>query len=268
VTALPAIDPAALEVAERALARACGVQLSPGMRRTLEAGLRRAAEEATAGLPELLARLEAGDPAATAALVDATVVGETYFFRHPEQLSAIRREVIEPAPRDRPLAIWSAGCASGEEPYTLAILLAQCGRAGLGDRILATDVSERALARARAGVYGRWSFRRTDPDTRAAWFTGPSDAAAVADPLRSAVAFRRHDLCSEPPPETGVDLVVCRNVLIYFGAPTAVAVIEKLLSAVRPGGHLVLGPVELPLASTSAAEMVQVGGATLLRRVE
>jgi chemotaxis protein methyltransferase CheR len=191
-----------------------------------------------------------------------------FFFRHPAQLVAIRRAIFEPAPPDRPLAIWSAGCATGEEPYTLAILLAECGRGGAGDTILATDVSERALEQARTGVYGRWSFRRTDPAVRAVWFSGPPEAARLAPALKEGVEFRRHDLCSEPLPAAGLDLVLCRNVLIYFDWATAAAVIDKLLGALRPGGHLVLGPVELPLAAAVDAEMVEVGGATLLRRAE
>ena len=131
---------------ERVLEEACGLALSPGIKRTLADATQRAAHELRLGLEPFLARLRAREPKAVTTLVEAAVVGETYFFRHPEQLDAIRQVVLASAPRDRPLLIWSAGCATGEEPYTLAMELCDAGRAGVGDRIVATDVSARALA--------------------------------------------------------------------------------------------------------------------------
>ena len=185
------------------------------------------------------------------------MVGETYFFRHPEQLAAIRQLAIAATPRERPLAIWSAGCATGEEPYTLAMELLDAGRIGVGDHILATDVSSRALAVAKEARYGEWSLRRLDPVVRNRHFESQPPQVLVRPQIRAMVEFRRHNLVREPAPATGFDLVVCRNVLIYFNPPTASLVVEKLAVTLAPGGILVLGPVEAPLATTPDLERIR-----------
>ncbi len=162
--------PVLLTDIERVLEEACGLTLSPGIRRTLGDAFQRAARELRLSPEAFLGRLRAREHRAVTALVEAAVVGETYFFRHPEQLAAVRQAAFDEAPRDRPLSVWSAGCATGEEPYTLAMGLLDGGRAGLGDRILATDVSSRALAVAAEARYGDWSLRRIEPELRARHF--------------------------------------------------------------------------------------------------
>jgi chemotaxis protein methyltransferase CheR len=251
---------------ERVLEEACGLALSPGIRRTLGDAFQRASRDVQLGAGAFLDRLRAREPRYVTALVEAAVVGETYFFRHPEQLAAVRRLVIDPAPRARPLRIWSAGCATGEEPYSLAMELLDAGRAGAGDRVLATDVSSRALEVAKAGVYGEWSLRKLDPSTRTRHFESRPPSVVVRPDVRRLVELRRQNLVKEPPPEAELDLVLCRNVLIYFTPPTAVAVVERLASALRPGGMLVLGPVETPLAAELPLERIELEGATLHRR--
>jgi len=256
----------ALAEIERVLHRSCGLTPSPGIRRGLGDACLKAARALEMDGPEYLARLFAGEARCVTALVEAAVVSETYFFRHPEQLELIREHLLAPAPRDRPLAVWSAGCATGEEPYSLAMALLDAGRAACGDRILATDVSGRALQVARAARYGSWSLRRLDPAARRRWFEGRGAKLEVRSEVRERVEFLRHNLVREPPPGEGFDLVVCRNVLIYFDPPTAAEVAARLLGAVRPGGFLVLGPVELPFADGIGAERIEGGGATVLQR--
>jgi chemotaxis protein methyltransferase CheR len=250
---------------ERVLEEACGLALSPGIRRTLADATQRAARELRLGLDPFLARLRAREPRAVTTLVEAAVVGETYFFRHPEQLDAIRQVVLTAAPRDRGLLIWSAGCATGEEPYTLAMELCDAGRAGLGDRIVATDVSSRALGVAREAAYGDWSMRRLDAGLRARHFEEAPPRVTVRPAIREMVEFRRHNLVKDPVLGTSFDLVVCRNVLIYFTPATAQAVVEKLATALRPGGALVLGPVETPLAGDLPLERIELESATVFR---
>jgi len=189
-------------------------------------------------------------------------VGETCFLRHPEQLAAVIA-LLPTLGQGGSLLCWSAGCASGEEPYSLAMLLQESGRQG--DRIIATDRSEELLARARAGRYGAWTVRRVEAARRARWFRPAGAELEVVPSLRDAVEFRRHDLVEEPAPWS-FDAVLCRNVLLYFSPGEARALAARLLTAVRPGGILVLGPVELPLADGLAAEWVRVGEATVLRR--
>jgi len=188
--------------------------------------------------------------------------GETSFFRHVGQLEAVRA-LLPSLDQGGPLLCWSAGCASGAEPLSLAMVLREAGRSG--DRVIATDSSPGELEAARAACYGEWSMRRVDGRRRARWFRpGAAGWRPVAE-LRQMVEYQCHDLCAEPPPWR-FDLVLCRNVLIYFDAAGVARTLDRLLSAVRPGGLLVLGPVELPLARGLPAEPVRLGGATLLRR--
>lgn len=259
-----ALSPAALAEVGRALAEAAGLSLSSGLEGTLRDGL--AAAAAALGVPvaALAERVCARDPAALEALTEHAVVLETSFGRHPEQLALLGRALFG---RPAPLAIWCAGCATGEEAYTVAIALREAGRDGQGDRILATDVSARALAAARAGAYGPWALRRLPPALLARHFEGEG-VQRVSPEVRARVAFRRHNLVADPPPEGAWDAVMCRNVLIYFDPPTAAEVLYRLAGAVRPGGYLVLGPVELPLAAPLALEWVEDGGGTILRRPE
>jgi chemotaxis protein methyltransferase CheR len=245
------------------LARACGLSLDAGLRRTLRGAILAAADALALDPWELVRRVLAEDADCVGALVEHSVVGETYFYRHPEQLLALRQHLFT---AEGPLSIWSAGCASGEEPYTLAMALLEAGRAGRGDRILATDVSERMLERARAGVYGQWSLRRMPARLLDRYFTGSPVAKCVLPEVRQPVELRRHNLAVEPPPAGSFDLVICRNVLIYFESITAAEVLYRLLSAVRPGGLLALGPVEAPLAAPLELEWLDDLGARLLRR--
>jgi len=256
---------ASLAEVERVLEEACGLTLSPGIRKTLGDAFLRAARELRLPPEAFLARLQAGEHRAVTTLVEAAVVGETYFFRHPEQLAAVRQLKLAEAPRGRPLAIWSAGCATGEEPYTLAMELWDAGRAGLGDRILATDVSSRALAVAREARYGEWSLRRIDPALRRRHFEAHPPQVKVRREIREMVEFRRHNLVREVAPGNAFDLILCRNVLIYFNPPTAALVVEKLAVSLAPGGMLVLGPVEAPLAAGRDLERIDQEGATIFR---
>jgi len=259
----PDIGDAPLAEVEAVLRRASGISLSPGMRRALPAAIADAAA-AVGGPPEALARrAAAGEDAAVDALVERTLVAETFFWRHPEQLEALRDVAFG---QEGPLHVWSAGCASGEEPYSLAIALAEAGRAGRGDRIVATDLSARLLERARAARYGAWALRRMPEALRRRWLVGEPPEVGIRPEVRAPVTFARHNLVADPPPRAEFDVVVCRNVLIYFDPALAAEVLDRLLAATRPGGLLVLGPVELPLASQVDVEWLSVRGASLLRR--
>jgi chemotaxis protein methyltransferase CheR len=258
--------PVALAELAGVLREAAGVSLAGGLDRVLEHGLREAARALGEDPMALARRAAAREPDAVAALVDHALVGETALWRHPAQLEAIGRFAAR-APG--PLSIWCAGCASGEEPYGVAMALLEAGRSGRGDRILGTDVSERALAAARAGLYGPRALRGL-PDALARRWLDPAGAGGerrVGDPVRMLASFARHNVAADPlPAGAPFDLVLCRNVLIYFEPSAATAALERLAGALRPGGALVLGPVELPLASSVDLEQVADGEATLLVR--
>ncbi|HET8540687.1 MAG TPA: protein-glutamate O-methyltransferase CheR [Anaeromyxobacter sp.] len=247
----------------RALQRACGIVFSDRHGEQLRSGVQRAAEALGVRPDAVLARLRSGDPAAVCALVDGSVVGETYFSRHPEQLSALRDALRRESP-GRPLRVWCAGCASGEEAYTVAALLLDDGRSG--SSVLGTDVSGKALRAARKGRYGAWSLRALPPALRARWLRPDGGHWTVVPEIHGLVAFERHNLVTEPPPRPAFDVVLCRNVLIYFDRPTADAVIRRLFEAVRPGGLVALAPAENFLAQPLGFEAVEHRGGALWRK--
>lgn len=212
--------------------------------------------------PARCRELIASDPGADIwrSFVEALLVHETYFFRHPDQLRLLADVVLPRLLQDRidagsrDLRIWCAGCASGEEVYTLALLVqtALATRAGAWNvTILGTDLSEHSLALARAGVYahavGLNSFRDVPAFARhhfAAILTAAATTWSASAELRRLTRFAQHNLATDPPPLRDVDLVVCRNTLIYFDEPHARAAIGSLEAALRPAGALLLGPAE------------------------
>jgi chemotaxis protein methyltransferase CheR len=183
-------------------------------------------------------------------LCEKLTVQESYFFREPGKLAIVRDHVLAThAPGRQPLRVWSAGCATGEEPYTLAAL---CQEAGLGGRyrILGTDLSPAAIDEAREGCYSRWSVRGMDPTRVAELFDKAGSRFRVVDRLRENVSFARHNLMDPRPPEWGqFDVVMCRNVLIYLTPEATHAALTTFREALVTGGWLVLGASD-PLADT------------------
>jgi chemotaxis protein methyltransferase CheR len=187
-------------------------------------------------------------PTELEALVEHLVVQETYLFREIDQLRALVAHFIAPRVRvgDR-VRVWSAGCATGEEPVSLATLLAEAGCLG-GVELVATDISRRALERARTGRFTRRSLRAlAAAPGAAAWFEPCAGGALEARPaLRERVLWRHLNLLDE----AGVralgtfDVILCRNVLIYFADATTVTVVDRLGQALRPGGVLAVSVTE------------------------
>ncbi|MBI5548441.1 MAG: chemotaxis protein CheR [Deltaproteobacteria bacterium] len=255
-----------LEPIEAILQQACGLSLSTALRRALKGSVERAAQSLGLSASHFVRKLKEGESESVACLVEHSVIGETYFFRHPEQLSALRERLERDFADVRALTLWSAGCASGEEPYSLAMTLAEAGRKRCLDRVLGTDVSERALRTAREARYGKWSLRRLEPHLRQRYFEPDGERLKVRDSVRQKVELRRHNLVEDAPPVSGCQIILCRNVLIYFSAPTAAKVLHNLYGALAPGGLLILGPVEVPQAAPLALEWIEVQGATILRK--
>lgn len=207
------------------------------------------------------------DASELAALVDTLVVGETYFFREVDALRAAITHVIGPAVEARGGArIWSAACATGEEPLSLAMLLHE---AGLLDRCIlhATDVSARALVRARAGRYGKRSLRALDANPDLAriadrWLVRDGDDATATASLVARIDYRRANLVDAiaAEDESAFDLVLCRNVLIYFSDPTVMRVVHELTRALREGGRLLVGTSESLLRFPTALRCEERSG--------
>jgi chemotaxis protein methyltransferase CheR len=200
------------------------------------------------------------------ALLDILVVNETYFFRELDTLKRMISDFVEPQVRAgaRP-RVWCAACSTGEEPLTIAMLLAD---RGLLDRVelTASDISSRALARAQAGEFGPRSLRHPPPDgLDARWIERTEGRLRVRSELKDAIRWRRLNLLDESAIAAmgPFDVIVCRNVLIYFSDETAKRVIQSLTTALRPGGALFVGVSESLLRFGTSLECEERGGVFL-----
>jgi chemotaxis protein methyltransferase CheR len=209
-------------------------------------------------------------------LLSELCVGETYFRRDAAQFDFIRSHILPDLCGKRPaghaLRIWSAGCATGEEAYSLAFLLEEAGLSGQA-RILATDINRRALVKAEDARYGAWSLRGMAEETLARYFRREGDRWAVEPRFRKATAFRRLNLARDPYPSlaSGVwamDLILCRNVLIYFDARTVEDVARRLHDSLAEGGWLLTAPSDPPLWNLAPWENIVTPAGVLYRRRE
>jgi chemotaxis protein methyltransferase CheR len=236
-----------------------GIHLSPVKKALLTGRLSKRVREL--GLPSLAAYHEyvtASSPDERVHLLDCITTNETRFFREPQQFAFLEQQLVpswvaeaDAGRRPRRVRAWSAGCSTGEEPYSLAmVLLSLCPpEAGWDVEILATDVSTRALARARDAC---WPIERAaeipDEHLKRCMLRGvrSQEGRMSAGPeIRGLVRFERLNLMSgEGFPGGRFDVVLCRNVLIYFDASSKQRVIERLLGRLEPGGHLFLGHAE------------------------
>ncbi len=210
-------------------------------------------------------RLLADDDGEVDRLQAAFLIKVSSFFRDPAAWAILTRRVgAWPADGDRPRRAWSAGCATGEEAYTLAIILAR--RLGTAPRtrwtVFGTDLDEGALKIARAGRYTDDQVRGLPRGDLTQYFVRDGAAWRVGKALRSRVVFGRHDLLHDAP-LSGMDVVACRNVLIYFQAEEKLRTIDRVRSAVQPGGYLFLGRSEAPGPLTG---FDRVGRASLFSR--
>jgi chemotaxis protein methyltransferase CheR len=251
-----------------------GLALGNARRRDALAALAKAARARGIADTETFLRRLRTDARLFEDLICEITVGETHFFREPAQIEAIRRTILPELARSKaaglPLRFWSAGCATGEEAYTLAMLAEE---AGLSDRttVLATDISETALAKARAAEYGRWSLRHIPEGRFERFFAAQGNRLKIDDGLRRSVRFERLNLASDCYPAlgngtSGLDLILCRNVMIYFEKTQIERVAQRLYGCLRFGGWLVTGPSDPPLWPHAPFETVIVPGAVLYRR--
>ncbi|HVA28094.1 MAG TPA: protein-glutamate O-methyltransferase CheR [Candidatus Baltobacteraceae bacterium] len=195
---------------------------------------------------------------------------ETYFFRERAQLEVLASEVVDEALRSGGrLKVWSSACSTGEEPYTIGILL-QDGRriAPANVTIRASDISPRALERAKTGFYRELSFRATSPEMVAKYFKPFEAGFFVSDDVKRMVEFFRINLLdAKAVAGVGIhDAIFCRNVLIYFDKPTQKRVVEAFAKALRPGGYLFLGHAESIMRLTDLYEPVITPKAIYYRR--
>jgi chemotaxis protein methyltransferase CheR len=212
-------------------------------------------------------RYDAGSAAEFEALIEALVVTETYFFRESEPLRTVVDQIIVPAARSgaRP-RIWSAACASGDEPLTLAMMLEEAGVLA-STQIVASDLSLRALRRARERGYGARSLRSLPPSA-SRWMRMEGDRAHVEPRLFDCIDWRRVNLTSAP--DVGAlgmfDVIVCRNVLIYFSDETIQRVVRTMAGQLDRGGRLLVGASESLMRFGTLLECEERRGIFLYRR--
>ena len=213
------------------------------------------------------------------ALASHLTIGETYFFRERKTFDALAQHILPELLRrrrgqDQRLRLWSAACCTGEEPYSLAILLHQM----LGDTsawditIVATDINERYLQRAAQGVYSEWSFRDAPKGVKERYFTrAPDGRFTIVPAIRKRVRFVQRNLALDAPlmlnPELhAMDLILCRNVLMYFTAAHAHSLVGKLYGALADDGWLLVAPCECSQTLFAKFSTVNLPGIVLYRK--
>jgi len=226
---------------------------------------RRADRFATVGA--YIACLEAADREELRALVTEVSVGETYFFRHAEQCQAYAELLPGLAARHGHVRVLSAGCSSGEEPYTLAIL----ARERLADphavSVHAFDFNPAALARAAKARYSRWALRATSPAQEQRWFVSHGREVELVPEIKRAVAFQEANLLTDGPwTRERWDVIFCRNVIMYFSEDRAVAAVRRMANALAPGGYLFLGHAETLRDRAIGLELCHSHGTFYYRR--
>ena len=259
-----------------------GLHFPPERRGDLERGLAAAARELGLGdneacIRSLLASALTRPQLET--LANHLTVGETYFFRERQSFDCLERDVLPELLRgrrtsERRLRIWSAGCSTGEEPYSIAIVLARSipDVSDWNISILATDINPRVLRKASLGVYGDWSFRDTPAGIRETFFAKTGDGRfEIAERIRSMVTFGYLNLAEDvyPSVENGtnaMDIVFCRNVLMYFEAAHSRRALEKLGRSLVNEGWLFVNPVEISQIPLQQLATVNLPGAIVYRK--
>lgn len=210
--------------------------------------------------------LESRRPEALAALIDAVTTRTTEFFRFRSQIDYFAAQILPALARrlqedpQQHATVWSAGCSSGEEVYTLALCVLERLPRAMAERIRVegTDVSRKAIEDARTGRYPPRRIAALEPDQLARYFEpAPDGSWRAGAALRAQVAFQEENLIAlRPRPPASVDVVFCRNVLIYFGEPERLERLAAMAAALKPGGYLLLGAAEMLLDDRPALEHV------------
>jgi chemotaxis protein methyltransferase CheR len=246
----------------------CGILFGPEARPILERRLRdRISQLGLHSFSEYyqLLRFEERGRSELDEATDLITINETYFFREMYQLRAYREEVLPmlrvgASARDR-LSVWSAGCSTGEEVYSIAMLTREAGLyPSRAVRIFGSDISRRCVVQARRGVYGPSAFRAIPPEMRRRYFYDRPEGMHVVEELRALCQFGQLNLLDSARASVvgRVDVIFCRNVMIYFDEESRRRVIEMFYDRLLPGGFLLLGHSESLLNISTAFELVHL----------
>lgn len=259
----------------RLIRQESGMVLADGKKYLVESRLRALARrEELPDATALVTRLRAGRQKELAdAVVESVLIGETSFFRDGHPFEALRETIIPELVRSRAdrrtLNLWCAATSTGQELYSLALLIADSfpQLAGWRVRLLGTDFSEDMLARTRAGRYSEAEMGRGLPDDlRDRYFRRDGEAWVLDPAIRRRVELRRLNLIRDWPPLPAMDLVLLRNVMIYFDPTTRETILRHVEALVRPGGYLFLGTAESLQVGTEAFDQVRLGRTICYRR--
>lgn len=261
---VPALSKADFDRVATLLHDLAGIHLVDGKEELVKSRLARRLR--ATGMPSYEAYLdhvstEAGRREELVALIDALTTNKTSFFRESRHFDFLRERVAPGWAASMPeeIRIWSAGCSSGEEPYTLAMVLADLPLPRV--RILGTDISTRVLATARAGEYPEEGLRDIPEALRRAHLERVPGATPprfrVRDTLRRPITFARLNLMGPWPMQRDFHLVLCRNVMIYFDAPTRERLLQRFFQVLAPGGFLLVGHSESLTSTRHGFEYIQ-----------
>lgn len=268
-----AISTAEFEYVRNLARQRSAIVIDPGKEYFIESRLAPLVEsQGCRSLGELIGRMRDNSVFGSlhAAAIDALTTNETFFFRDFQPFETLRQHILpglleQRAPLRR-LSIWSAACSTGQEPYTLAMLLRE-NFPQLADwnvSILATDLSPTVLAQARAGSYNQFEVNRGLPAPLLfKYFTKVADRWVVKDELKKGLEFRAMNLIEPWPIFLPFDVVFIRNVMIYFDVPTKQAILKKIRACLQPQGSLFLGTAETTLNLDPAWSPVTHGNATV-----
>ncbi|AOV16658.1 chemotaxis protein [Acidihalobacter aeolianus] len=257
----------------RFLSDACGIMLGDNKHYLVVSRLNRMVREANLpSISALLSRLPHDRELARLA-VEAMTTNETSWLRDQHPFICLRDQILpELARRGTSLRMWSAACSSGQEPYSLSMMIDECQRSQAGvslvnTQIVATDVSKQILDEARAASYDTFSMTRgLSDDMRQRYFVNKGDRWEVIPKVKNRVSFREYNLMQSFAPLGKFDVIFCRNVLIYFSATAKEDILRRLAQALNPGGYLFLGSAETAGAASDLLELARFNPGSAYRR--
>jgi chemotaxis protein methyltransferase CheR len=239
-----ALDNLDFESFKRKVRTAYGIDLNAYKRQQMERRLRAIMSKCGAATFQQYYKAIEADETLLDEFLDRLTINVSEFFRNPEQFDTLGKTVLPLllANRTSELSIWSAGCSYGAEPYTLAVMLEELSPQ-IRHRITATDIDDRMLQRARSGLFQESELRNVAKHRLLKYFGSQPDGFMAKDVLKSKITFKKHNLL-EDRFDKGFDLILCRNVVIYFTEETKHKLYERFYDSLRPGGWLFVGGTE------------------------
>ena len=260
----------------RFLEEACGILLGEGKQYLIVSRLTRLMrDENIANLSALMGAIERGQPRHLRdAVIDAMTTNETSWFRDVQPFETLQQVVLPEMEKLRgsPLRIWSSACSSGQEPYTISMILSEYCRKTSASRlaasqIIATDISASMLSQAKQAQYENVALGRgLSDDRRQQFFRHEGDSWRVVDEVRNRVSFREQNLLQGFSTLGKFDIIFCRNVLIYFSAERKQDILQRMAQSLNRGGYLFLGASETISGYSDAFELVRTPFSTIYRR--